>query len=129
MVMFHHVLFYFQLTNIIWGEAGESDDHTVPYPDENDKKKSTIFGGSDKNWNQEVADVKHTEQRASGAKTQFHGSKQEHGTNLDINEGLSGTGFSMWPDLSLSNAAKTNQDSTGTKILYNLIEIIEYYTL
>ena len=71
------------------------------------------------------------EQTASGAKPQFHGNKQEHGTNLDINEGLFGTGFAAgsWSDLS-SSAAKTNQDSTGTKkISYNFTEIIEYYSL
>lgn len=102
-----------ELANIIWGDAGESDDHTVPYPNENEKKPPATFGVNNKDWNQEVTDVKPTEQTASGAKIQFHGNKQEHSTNLDINEGLPGTGFSMgsWSDLSSSNAAKTNQDS------------------
>lgn len=129
MVMLH-MLFYFQLANIIWGDAGESDDHTVPYPNENEKKPPATFGVNNKDWNQEVTDVKPTEQTASGAKIQFHGNKQEHSTNLDINEGLPGTGFSMgsWSDLSSSNAAKTNQDSMGTKISSNFIEIIEYDT-
>ena len=26
----------FQLANIVWGEAGESDDHIVPYPEAED---------------------------------------------------------------------------------------------
>ena len=130
--MLHHISLYFQLANIIWGEAGESDDHTVPYPNKNEKKIPAIFGVSNKDWNQEGAYVKPIEQTASGAKTLFHGNKQEHGTNLDINEGLSGTGFAAgsWSDLSSSSAVKTNQDSTGTKkILYNFTEIIEYYSL
>ena len=47
----------FQLANIVWGEAGESDDHIVPYPeaseDLNDKKE----------WNQEASATKLIEQR------------------------------------------------------------------
>lgn len=115
-VMFY-ILFYFQLANIIWGEAQESDDHTVPYPNENDKKPPATFGVNNKDWSQEVANVKPTVQTASGIEIQFHGNKQEHCTNLDINEGLAGTGFAMgsWSDLSSSNAAKTNQDSMGTE--------------
>ena len=54
------MVIYFQLTNIIWGEAGETDDHIVPYQ-----------GGSEnchgkKEWSQETTTKKSIETKKPG---------------------------------------------------------------
>ncbi|CAA0808946.1 Unknown protein [Striga hermonthica] len=33
-----------ELTNIIWGDGGESDDHIVPYPDQIEEKPAVLYG-------------------------------------------------------------------------------------
>ncbi|GER28545.1 hypothetical protein STAS_04343 [Striga asiatica] len=33
-----------ELTNIIWGDGGESDDHIVPYPDQIEEKPPILYG-------------------------------------------------------------------------------------
>ncbi|KAG4971090.1 hypothetical protein JHK85_037511 [Glycine max] len=107
-----------ELANIVWGEAGESDDHIVPYPeaseDLNDKKE----------WNQEASATKLIEQRRIEAKTDFHQGKLGSSSKLDIIEGSSASesGTKSWPDLSLSNAAKTDQGSLGAEVSKNLEE-------
>ncbi|EPS58888.1 hypothetical protein M569_15926, partial [Genlisea aurea] len=32
-----------ELTNVLWGEAGERNDHIVPYPDQIDDKRAVLF--------------------------------------------------------------------------------------
>ncbi|KAK7314219.1 hypothetical protein VNO77_39432 [Canavalia gladiata] len=107
-----------ELANILWGEAGESDDHIVPYPeaseDLHDKKE----------WNQEAFATKLVEQKRIEAKTNFHRRKLGSSSKLDIIEGQSASesGTNSWPDLSLSSAAKTDQGSLGTEVSKNLEE-------
>lgn len=111
----------FQLANIIWGEADESGDHIVPYPEasENYRKKE---------WTQEAATNKPTEQRTARAKTDLHGIKLESSSNLETNGEISTSGFGLdsWPDLSLSNTVKAEPDSMGTGVSNNLTEISTY---
>ncbi|KAH8512682.1 hypothetical protein H0E87_006102 [Populus deltoides] len=109
----------FQLTNIIWGEAEDSDDHIVPYPEASEdycKKKES---------SEEASTIKSSEQKAPGAKVDTDGRKLESISNVDTSEGNSSLGLDMdrWPDLSSPNAAKTEQDSLETSISNHLTEI------
>jgi len=90
----------FQLTNIIWGEADDSDDHIVPYPEASEdycKKKES---------SEEASTIKSSEQKAPGAKADTDGRKLESISNVDTSEGTSSLGLDMdrWPNLSSPNA-------------------------
>ncbi|XP_040991792.1 protein LNK2 isoform X2 [Juglans microcarpa x Juglans regia] len=111
-----------ELANIIWGEGDESGDHIVPYPEASEdypKKKQ---------WNQETATIKSTELRTAGVKIDLHGRKLESSSDLDTNADITTSGFGedLWPDLSLSNPAKTDQDSMGTEVSNSLTEIKQF---
>ncbi|XP_023879320.1 protein LNK2 isoform X1 [Quercus suber] len=110
-----------ELANIIWGEADESGDHIVPYPEASEDYRK-------KEWTQEAATNKPTEQRTAGAKTHLHGIKLESSSNHETNGEISTSGFSVdsWPHFSLSNAVKAEQDSMGTGVSNNLTEISTY---
>ncbi|RDX69660.1 Protein LNK2 [Mucuna pruriens] len=107
-----------EFANIVWGEAGGSDEHIVPYPeaseDLHDKKE----------WNQESSATKLIEQKRIEAKTGFHQGKLGSSSKLDIIEGQSApeSGTNSWPDLSLSSAAKIDQGSLGAEVSKNLEE-------
>jgi hypothetical protein len=111
----------FQLANIIWGEAAESGDHIVPYPEASGDYRK-------KKWNQEAATIKPTEQRTAVTEIDFHDRKLESSSNLNTNGEISTSGFGMdsWPHLSLSNAAKSDQDSMGTGVSNDLTESGKY---
>ncbi|XP_048226349.1 protein LNK2 isoform X3 [Ricinus communis] len=108
-----------QLTNIIWDEAGESDDHIVPYPG------AVEDHSKEKEWSQETNNIKSEEQKAPGPKVDIHGRKLESSSNFNSSEGASASGFGIdsWPNLSLSTAAKTDQDSLDASVSNNLTEI------
>uniref|UniRef100_A0A6N2JWN0 Uncharacterized protein n=1 Tax=Salix viminalis TaxID=40686 RepID=A0A6N2JWN0_SALVM len=110
-----------ELTNIIWGEVDDCDDHIVPYPKASEdycKKKES---------SEEASTIKSSEQKAPGAKVDIEGRKLESISNVDTIEGTSSLGLDMdrWPDFSSSNAAKTEQDSLATSISNNLTDITE----
>lgn len=111
-----------ELDNIVWDEAGESDDHIVPYQEGSEAYRSK------KEWNQETANVKPTEQKAAVAKTDLPGGKLGSCSSLNIDGGFStsSTGIGSWPKLSLSNAAKAEQDSLGTEDSNNMAEVTKY---
>ncbi|GLT74552.1 hypothetical protein SLA2020_463400 [Shorea laevis] len=111
-----------ELTNIIWDEAGENDDHIVPFQEGSEDYRNK------KEWSQETANIKPSEQKTPGAKLDFHGGKLESGSNLNVDGGISthGIGVDSWPDLSLSNVPKTDQDYLGTEVSNNLAEITKY---
>ncbi|CAI9102808.1 OLC1v1001153C2 [Oldenlandia corymbosa var. corymbosa] len=104
-----------ELSNIIWGEEGESQDHIVPYPD---AKEQNSLGYGDcikKETNQETVDIKSTEQKESTALIDQHGVKQECSSQYDKGEDFPATEFSVdsWPD----------QDSLGTEKCESMIKI------
>ncbi|RYR32404.1 hypothetical protein Ahy_A10g046978 isoform A [Arachis hypogaea] len=107
-----------ELANIIWGEAGENDDHIVPYPEGNEDLSNK------KEWNQE-AGTKLNEQKKPEDKTNFHERKIGSSSNHDTGGGLSGSGYGKdsWPDLSLSTVDKIDQGSLGTEVSKNLSEL------
>lgn len=80
-----------------------------------------------KDCKQQAAAIKPTEQRTAGATHDLHGRKLESGSDLDTNaNNTSVLGTDSWPDLSLSNAAKTDEDSMGTEVSNNLTDISKY---
>lgn len=114
------LLFCFQLTNIIWGEAGDSDDHIVPYQEGSENYKDK------KERNREDTTFKPTERKTTGPKNDLHDKKLESSSNINSNEASSTSEFGMcsWSDL--SNAAKTDENPLGTEVSNNIAEITKY---
>ncbi|KAE8711872.1 Agglutinin-like protein ALA1, putative isoform 1 [Hibiscus syriacus] len=110
-----------ELTNIIWVEAGETDDHIVSYQEGSENCLSK------KEWSKETAAIKPIEQKTPGDKFDLHRRKLEGGSDLNANGGIANSIFSMdlWPELSLSSAEKTNHDSMASEVSDNLVGITE----
>lgn len=96
-----------QLASIIWGESKETDDHIVPHPEENEDHQKK------KEWNQETAPIKPTEEKILGLKIDFDDSKTGSSANINKKRCLdvSAFGSDSWPNLSPSNAV-TNDTQT-----------------
>ncbi|KAF7824700.1 protein LNK2-like isoform X1 [Senna tora] len=96
-----------ELANIIWGEAGVSDDHIVPFPE------VSADLGNKKEWNQGAANIKLTEQKRPEVKIDVHCRNLGSTSNLDNSGGVSASGYgtNTWPNLSLSSAVKNDQGS------------------
>lgn len=109
----------FQLTSIIWGEAGENGEHIVPYPagKEDDRPK--------KIQNDDIATLKPSEQKLLGAKLDLHGMKPECFNRSNKNGGITVSSLDSWPNLSSSEAAKDEQGSVGAGVCDNVTEINE----
>ncbi|XAR63519.1 hypothetical protein NMG60_11023480 [Bertholletia excelsa] len=115
-----------EISNIIWDEAGETDDHIVPYPGEDEGRPPGLRGDHfKKESNQEATNSKPAEHTKTTAKSDYSGVKQESSLKRDTSEGNSAPGYRMerWP---LSHAARTDQDSMGTEISNNLTEITKF---
>ncbi|KAK4414534.1 protein LNK2 [Sesamum alatum] len=114
-----------ELTNIIWGEAGESDDHIVPYPDQIEEKPPVLFGDpSKKETNQPISNVSPVEQKKPIIKSE-HEVEVDGSSKYDISEPATGFGIDSWPEgpyPSSSNAAKADQGSLGTAASSNITE-------
>ncbi|KAL4333256.1 hypothetical protein GQ457_07G019500 [Hibiscus cannabinus] len=108
-----------ELTNIIWDDAGETDGHMVAYQEGSENCSSK------KEWSQSTATIKSSVQKTPGDKFDLHGRNLERSSNFDTNGGIgtSGVDIGSWPELSLSNAAKTEQDSTGSEVPNSLVEV------
>ncbi|KAG9150678.1 hypothetical protein Leryth_008140 [Lithospermum erythrorhizon] len=109
-----------EITNIIWGEARESDDHIVPYPDANEEKHSNSFGDqTKKGWDEEAHSIK-----PDGA--DFREPELKGNPKYEEDECLEdGLGLESRPSASISNSTKTEQDSTRMGASSNLTEIPE----
>ncbi|XP_028785928.1 protein LNK2-like isoform X2 [Neltuma alba] len=108
-----------ELANIIWGEAGASDDHIVPYPE------VTADLGNKKEWNQEASSNKLSEHKRPEVKIDVQRRKLGSTSKLHNSGGLPASGYdtNSWADLSLSSAAKTDQGSLGTEVSKTFSEI------
>ncbi|XP_010523384.1 PREDICTED: protein LNK2-like isoform X2 [Tarenaya hassleriana] len=107
-----------ELTNIIWGDDGEADDHIVPL------KERSGLQLNRKEWSEESNIHKPAEQKTIGAKIDLHGKKVESSSNYNVNEGISSSdyGFSTWPEPSLSKPTRVDQESSGIEVSNSLAE-------
>ncbi|XVE52266.1 hypothetical protein DITRI_Ditri02bG0109400 [Diplodiscus trichospermus] len=108
-----------ELTDIILGEAGLTEDHIVPDHEGGENYRTK------KEWSQETATIKSIELKTPGAKVDLHGRKLGVSSNFNANGGIatSRLGMGSWPELSLSNTTKTDQDSMGSEVSNNLVEV------
>nr|GMD38236.1 protein LNK2 isoform X1 [Ipomoea batatas] len=117
-----------ELTNIIWGETGESDDHIVPYPDESDGKPPASRGDSVKEeWDLEASNAKSGDQKKPAPKSGFD-IKLESSSKHATDEALPALAFGKdsWPDLSLSNTTKMDQGSSCKETTNDVTEISKH---
>ncbi|KAI5681848.1 hypothetical protein M9H77_03076 [Catharanthus roseus] len=118
-----------ELTNIIWGEAGQGEDHIVPYPDDSQEKPPDLYSDQiKKEQNQDAVDIKPSEKNTSIPETDLLGVKLEGSSKYVANEGLETTGFSVdsWPNLSLPSNVEAEHGSLGTKASNALTEISKH---
>ncbi|KAJ8573645.1 hypothetical protein K7X08_010156 [Anisodus acutangulus] len=108
-----------ELTDIIWGETGESDDHTVPYPDGSERNKIK------KECNVEASNIKPTDQKKPTTKTDLSNIKLDGSSKHDIGGATvtAGCRVELGADMSLTNATKSNEDSLGAEASNNLTEV------
>ncbi|PHT60258.1 hypothetical protein CQW23_02621 [Capsicum baccatum] len=110
-----------ELTDIIWGETGESDDHIVPHPDGSEGKAPSYGDNIKKEWAVEASNIKPTDQKKSTTKTDLSNIKLDGSSKHD--SGGAST------DLSLTNATKSNQYSLGAEASNNLTEVPKHECL
>lgn len=110
-----------QLANIIWGEAGEADDHIVPYPGSNKDYCNK------KEQNQEAAATKLTGLHTLGAKRVFDNAKLESSSNIDKDGRISSeVSMDSWADLSSSNFTRNGQQALTTELSNSISETAKY---
>lgn len=117
-----------ELTNIIWGEATEGEDHIVPYADGSQEKPPDLYGDHiKKEQNQEAVDTRTSEQKKPVSRTDL---KLEGTSQYVINQSLETTEFTVdsWPNLSLPSSAKAEQDSLGTEVSNDVTDISNHET-
>lgn len=113
------MVIYFQLKNIIWDDSGETDSLIVPYQEGSENCCSK------KEWSQATAAIKPNEQKKPGDEVDLCERKLDGSSNFNKKGGIdtSGVGIGSWPELSLSNAAKTDQNSLGSEVSNSLVEV------
>lgn len=114
------------MTNIIWGEAGESDDHIVPYPDQIEEKPPVLFGHpTKKETNQQTSTISTSEEKNPTIKAELEvklDGNSKYGTSEPANCLDS---WSDGPDPSSSNVSKVGQNSMCTNASKNVIKSSE----
>ncbi|KAL2545075.1 dentin sialophosphoprotein-related [Forsythia ovata] len=102
----------------MWGEAGESDDHIVPYPDQIKEKPPILFGDYSKNEsNQVISDVTPIEKKKPTIRTELECSSK-------YDTGDPATGFG----LPLLNAGKDDHNYMGPPASNKMTEISKSYS-
>ncbi|KAL3348339.1 hypothetical protein AABB24_021814 [Solanum stoloniferum] len=113
-----------ELNNIIWGETGESDDHIVPHPDGSEGKASAYGDNIKKKWDVEASNIKLTDQKKPTTKMDLSNIKLDGSSKHDTDGATmkAGCRMELGTDLSLINAMKSNQDSSGAEASNNPTE-------
>ncbi|TYJ36346.1 hypothetical protein E1A91_A05G301200v1 [Gossypium mustelinum] len=108
-----------ELKNIIWDDSGETDSLIVPYQEGSENCCSK------KEWSQATTVIKPDEQKKPGDEVDLCERKLDGSSNFNTKGGIdtSGVGIGSWPELSLSNAAKTDQNSMGSEVSNSLVEV------
>ncbi|XP_073038614.1 protein LNK2-like isoform X1 [Primulina eburnea] len=117
-----------ELTNIIWGKAAESDDHIVPYLNQNEEKHLALFGIlANKETNIETSGVSSIEQNKPPINT-----NRQVGLEVDskynIHDHSPRSGLDSWPDVSdasVINVEKSDPDIIGTNESNNVTMSLE----
>ncbi|XP_070012740.1 protein LNK2 isoform X3 [Nicotiana tabacum] len=114
-----------ELTDIIWSDTGQSDDHTVPYPDRSEEEAPAYKDNIKKEWDVEASSFKPTDQKKPTTKTDLSDFKLDGSSKHDTGGATITAGYrgESSADLSLTNATKSNQDSLGAKASNNLTEV------
>lgn len=106
-----------ELTDITWGEAGESDDHIVPCPNRNEENHLVLFGDlANKETGIETYDVSPIKQK----KPPTNIDRRVELANIskyDIHYHSPEFGLDLWPDVSDTSVVdfvKSNRDIMGT---------------
>nr|XP_033517239.1 protein LNK2 isoform X3 [Nicotiana tomentosiformis] len=104
-----------ELTDIIWSDTGQSDDHTVPYPDGSEKEAPAYKDNIKKEWDVEASSFKPTDQKKPTTKTDLSNIKLDGSSKHDTGGAAITAGYRVESsaDFSLTNATKSNQDSLG----------------
>ncbi|XP_016539461.2 protein LNK2 isoform X12 [Capsicum annuum] len=120
-----------ELTDIIWGETGESDDHIVPHPDGSEGKAPSYGDNIKKEWAVEASNIKPTDQKKSTTKTDLSNIKLDGSSKHDSGGAsiTAGCRMELGADLSLTNATKSNQYSLGAEASNNLTEVPKHECL
>ncbi|KAK4372380.1 hypothetical protein RND71_007764 [Anisodus tanguticus] len=120
-----------ELTDIIWGETGESDDHTVPYPDGSEQKAPVYGDNIKKEWDVEASNIKPTDQKKPTTKTDLSNIKLDGSSKHDTGGATITAGYrvELGADLSLAHATKSNEDSLGAEASNNLTEVPKHECL
>ncbi|KAI4302495.1 hypothetical protein MLD38_038231 [Melastoma candidum] len=109
------------IANIIWGEAGDSGDHIVPYPDKGEQD------GHKKFQNQEPMDNKPTEHNLSGAKLDFQGIRPERSAASKTNGQSSASVMASWPNVATSEVAETGLSSLNDEMFSDSVLNGKYF--
>ncbi|XP_055817984.1 protein LNK2 isoform X3 [Solanum dulcamara] len=120
-----------ELTDIIWAETGESEDHIVPHPD-GSEGKAPVYGDNIKNkWDVEASNIKPTDQKKPATKMDLCNIKLDGSSKHDTDGATitAGCRMELGADLSLTNATKRNQDSLGAEESNNLTEVPKHECL
>jgi len=107
-----------ELTNMIWGDDAETGDHIVPF-----KVRSEQL-----NKKEQIEESKTAEQKITGTKIDLHDKNLGSSSSHNVDEGLPQPDFCMssWPDTSLTNATKVDQDLSATELSKCLAEPVRY---
>ncbi|KAI4339093.1 hypothetical protein MLD38_024069 [Melastoma candidum] len=111
------------IANIIWGEAGDSGDHIVPYPNTGEED------GHKKFPNQEPLDNKPAEHKLSGAKLHFQGIRPERSAASKKNGQSSASAVALWPNGNgaTSEVAETGVSSLNDEMFSDSVLLSEYF--
>ncbi|KAG2325007.1 hypothetical protein Bca52824_007735 [Brassica carinata] len=108
-----------ELTNMIWGDDGETGDHIVPF-----KVRSEQL--SRKEHGEESKTIKPAEQKTTGSKTDLHDSKLGSSSGQNVDEGNLQPGFCMSSWLSNAREPDPGPGSSETELSKSLAEPARY---
>ncbi|XP_075094038.1 protein LNK2 isoform X6 [Nicotiana tabacum] len=101
-----------ELTDIIWSDTGQSDDHTVPYPDGSEKEAPAYKDNIKKEWDVEASSFKPTDQKKPTTKTDLSNIKLDGSSKHDTGGAAITAGYRVESsaDFSLTNATKNERN-------------------
>ncbi|CAN8254576.1 unnamed protein product [Cochlearia groenlandica] len=110
-----------ELTNMIWGDEGETGDHIVPFKVRREQLNKKEQSEASKKSNP-------TEQKITGNEVNHYDGKSGSGSGHNVDAGMPQPDFCMssWPDSSLSNAREAGQDPSATELSKCLDEPAKY---